>query len=488
MSGLAPGSTGDLSAHGLGGQQDLPISIELAIAGAVAALVVSFTVLAIAWRRPRYDGATDGKPVDEVRATVVRLVLTSVLTLVALVRRRPRTDVRDTANPLAERAAYGRFWGVTRSALQVALRVFGMVLFLYTVVVAIFGVDKVINPFFGIVYVWLWVGIVPMSLFFGPFWKAISPVRTINLLFAKVAGSDPDDGLYTYPARLGYWPAALGLLAFVWLELVYPYSTELSPVRLWFAVYVAVMLVGGALFGNHFYERADPFEVYSSLVAKASVWAVRDGRLLLRSPLANLSSIEPTPGLIGVVGVLFGSTGFDSFGESPPYVTFLQNTEVSGYLLNNLTLVAFCLAAMGIFSLGCVLTGVGPDQRRRDLPDAFAHSVVPIVIGYVVAHYVSYLLEVGSRTLVLASDPFSNGSNYLGTGDWMDITWLAYHPTLLANLKVGAVVVGHVVAATIAHDRALRLLPARHQLTGQLPLLLAMVGFTSGGLFLLFSS
>ena len=444
---LTPGSQGDLSAHGIGGQQDLPISIELAVAGAVAALVVSFTVLAVAWRRPRYDGAVDGRPAPRLLQSVV-------------------------GHPV----------------FTATLRVFGMVVFLYTAMVAIFGVDKVINPFFGIVYVWLWVGVPLLSVFVGPFWKAISPVRTINLLFAKLAGSDPDDGLYRYPARLGYWTAACGLFAFVRLELVFPYSTELSPVRLWFAVYVAAMLVGGALFGSVFYERADPFEVYSTLAGKVSVWAVRDGRLLVRSPLANLASIEPVPGLIGVMGVLFGSTGFDSFGESPPYVKFLQSTDISGNLINNLTLLAFCLAAMGIFSLGCVLTGVGPEQRRRDLPNAFAHSIVPIVVGYVVAHYLSYLLEVGSRTLVLASDPFSDGSDYLGTGDWKDLTWLAYHPTLLANLKVGAVVVGHVMAAVVAHDRALRLLPARHQLTGQLPLLLAMVGFTSGGLFLLFSS
>ena len=48
-------------AHGIGGAKDLPIPLELAIAGAVAALVLSFTVLAIAWRKPRYDAATSGR-------------------------------------------------------------------------------------------------------------------------------------------------------------------------------------------------------------------------------------------------------------------------------------------------------------------------------------------------------------------------------------------------------------------------------------------
>ncbi len=445
MTGADP--VGDLWAHGIGGQQDLPISLGLAVSGAVAALVVSFTVLAVSWRRPRYDAATSGRPA-----------------------------------PVWLRRA------VAHPAFSIAARTFGIVLFAYTVVVAVLGVDKTINPFFGIVFVLLWVGIVPASLLCGPFWKAISPVRTLHLLLTRLAGGDPDDGAYRLPERLGYWPAAAGLYAFVWLELVYPHMAELSPVRLWFAAYVAAMVVGGAVFGSSFFERADPFEVYSTLVGRLSIWGERDGVLLVRSPLANIDTVPVAPGLIGVVGVLFGSTGFDSFSESPTWVRFLQGTQVSGYLLNNLALLGFCLGAMALFSAGCMLTGVGPERRRVTLPDAYAHSVVPIVVGYVVAHYLSYFVEIGARTVILASDPLSNGADVLGTGDWDGISWLSYHPTLLANLKVGAVVVGHVVAAIVAHDRALRLLPRRHQLTGQLPLLVAMVGFTSGGLFLLFSS
>jgi hypothetical protein len=104
------------------------------------------------------------------------------------------------------------------------------------------------------------------------------------------------------------------------------------------------MLVGGAVFGSGFYERADPFEVYSTLMAKLSVWAREDGRLLLRSPLANLSTTEVRPGLVGVVAVLFGSTAFDSFRDSTPWVKFVQSTDLSTYLLNNLALVTFCVA------------------------------------------------------------------------------------------------------------------------------------------------
>ena len=450
-------------AHGIGGAKDLPIPTELAIAGAVAALTVSFTVLALAWRSPRYDAATSGRP---AAGWLDRLV--------------------------------------SSTAFRVALRVVGMVLFLYAAMAAVLGKDLVTNPFLGMFYVWWWVGLVPASLLLGPVWKAVSPVRTINLAFARLAGSHPDEGMFRYPERLGYWPAALGLYAFVWLELVYAYPTELGPVRLWCAVYLAVMLIGGALFGSTFYARADPFEVYSSLVAKMSIWGRRDGRLVVRSPLANLDSTAVRPGLVAVVAVLFGSTAFDSFKDANAWVSFVQDNQFiqthtwGDDLADNLALLAFCLGVGLVFAAGTMATGFdrpAPEAAeaaavriRRDLPGQFAHSIVPIIVGYIVAHYLTYFVEVGQATLIYASDPFGDGSDYLGTADWSVSYWLSYHPTLLANTKVLAVVLGHVLGVVAAHDRAIKLLPKRHQLTGQLPLLFAMVAFTVGGLYLLFAA
>jgi hypothetical protein len=436
-----------ISAHGVGGAKDLPISPELAIAGAVAALTVSFTVLALAWRSPRYDAATSGRPAPAWLAALV-----------------------------------------DAPAFRLVLRAFGLVLLAYAAVAAVLGKDLLTNPVFGMFYVWWWVGLVPVSLLFGPVWKAISPVRSINAFFARISGGDPEQGVFAYPERLGHWPAALGLYAFVWMELVYPYGNELGPVRLWGAAYLAVMLLGGALFGNTFYARADPFEVYSGLVARLSVWGRRDGVLLVRSPLANLDTVPVRPGLVAVVAVLFGSTAFDSFRDSTRWVTFVQGSSLPSLLLNNLGLLVFCVVVGLVFAVGCMLTGIGDGLRRTELPNVFAHSVVPIIVGYIVAHYLSYLVETGQDTLIKASDPLGTGANLLGTGDWSINYWLSYHPTLLATVKVLAVVLGHVVGVIAAHDRAIRVLPPRHQLTGQLPLLLAMVAFTVGGLYLLFAA
>jgi hypothetical protein len=436
-----------LPAHGLGGAQDLPISRELAILGAAAAVAVSFVVLVLAWRKPRYDAATSGRPAPDWLAGIVD-------------------------SPL--------YRGL--------LRLVGLLGLLYVVLVAVRGKDLLINPIFGLFYVWIWVGMVVASLLFGRVWKAISPFRLINDGLARISRGDPEVGVFTYPERLGMWPAAVGLFAFVWMELVYTHNVELAPVRLWMAVYLALMILGGALFGNRFYERADPFEVYSSLVAQLSIWGRRDDLLVIRSPLANLDTTAPTPGLVAVVSVLFGSTAFDAFRESTRWLTFIQGTGYSTYLQNNLGLLGFCVGVGLVLSLGSMATGVGSDLRRRELPAQFAFSVIPIIVGYIVAHYLSYFVEIGTQTLIQASDPLSNGSNLFGTGTWSVPYWLSYHPTFLADSKVVAVVAGHVVGVIAAHERAIKILPKKHQLTGQIPLLLAMIAFTVGGLYLLFSS
>lgn len=451
----------DILAHGVGGSKDLPIPTELAVAGAVAALTISFTVLAIAWRSPRYDAATSGRPAPTWLARTV-----------------------------------------DAPAFLVVTRAIGFAIFAFAAMAAILGEDRLTNPIFGIFYVWWWVGLVPLSLLFGPAYRALSPVRTINAAFARVSGTDPDKGVFTYPERLGYWPAAVGLFAFVWLELIYPYSTELGPVRLWCAGYVAAMLLGGALFGSRFYERGDPFEVYSTLVGKLSVWGRRPdgeaadsrGRLVVRSPLANLDTVEAAPGLVAVAAVLFGSTAFDSFKDSSIWIRFIQNNETLSTsatmvdVANNLALLSFCVGVGLVFAAGTMLTPVEPDVRRRDLPNQFGHSIVPIIIGYIVAHYLTYLVEYGQQTLIQVSDPFSNGSDWFGTADLEVNYWFTYHPTLLASIKVLAVIIGHVIGVIAAHERAVRLLPRRHQLTGQLPLLVAMIAFTVGGLLLLFAA
>ena len=72
---------------------------------------------------------------------------------------------------------------------------------------------------------------------------------------AKATGGDPGKGVYAYPARLGYWPAAVGLYAFVWQELVNPQSAYIGPVRLWLAVYLGATFLVAFVIGYRMTNR-----------------------------------------------------------------------------------------------------------------------------------------------------------------------------------------------------------------------------------------
>ena len=432
-------------AHGIGGSQDLPISLPFALAGAGAALAVSFIVLMLAWRTPRFAAATHGRPLPA-----------------------------------------GLARAFDSGAIPFLLRTLGLLFAAYVTWAALEGPDNLANPTFGVVYVLLWVGIVPASLLFGPFYRAVNPVRTLHMLVSRVTGGDPGKGVLRLPSWVGLWPASLGLLAFVWLELVSPDQAFLWTVRLWFAGYFAVVFIGAAVFGDRWIAAADPFEAYSTLVGQLSPFGrTADGALVLRSPLHNLDGVPAVPGLVAVVGVLLGSTAFDSFQDSLAWVRFTQDQPLGDVLLGTLALVAFCVLVGGLFAVATMAAPPTDGVRRSHLPRLYAHSLVPIVVGYIVAHYLSYLVEVGQQTVIYLSDPMVDGSNYLGTADLQVSYWLSLHPTFLATTKVVAIVTGHVLGVIASHDRAMRLLPLRHRLTGQLPLLMVMVLFTVGGLYLL---
>jgi hypothetical protein len=188
-----------------------------------------------------------------------------------------------------------------------------------------------------------------------------------------------------------------------------------------------------------------------------------------------------------VVAVLFGSTAFDSFKDSNTWLAFIQGRSWNAELVNTLALIGFCLAVGVSFAAATMATRV-PGLPRRSLPDHFAHAVVPIIVGYITAHYLSYFVEVGQQTLILLSDPMGTGANLLGTADLSVNFWLSTHPVFLAVVKVLAVVTGHVLGVISSHDRAIKLLSRRDQLTGQLPLLMVMVAYTGTGLYLLFGA
>ncbi len=436
-----------LLAHGVGSREDLPIPFTYALTGAAIALLVSFLALAFLWREPRLDPERAGRPL-------------------------PGAVARAMDSPVTR-------W---------LLRAFGLVATAYVVMAAVFGKDDALNPTAGSVYVLFWIGVPLLSLLLGPVWRLLNPIRTVHELLSRALGTRPQDGLARLPASLGYWPAAATLLAFVWMELIAPSNTSLAVLRTFFAAYFAVNLLAATFFGSRWFDKGDGFEVFSSLAGRLSPLGRRgDGRLVFRNPLAGVAGTPTAPGLFAVVGVLLGSTAYDSLSNAPWWISKVQGGALPTRWAETLGLFAVVALVTGAFFVASALSGRGSGIPPVVLAREYAHTIIPIVMGYVVAHYWSLLVLVGQVTLIRLSDPLGTGADWLGTAD-RGINPTLADTTLVAVIQVTAVVLGHVLGVILAHDRAVRLLPRGRAVVGQIPLLALMVAYTVGGLSLLFGS
>jgi hypothetical protein len=423
-------------AHGLGGSNDLPIPYTYALIGAAWALTFTFAVVVLAWKKPRFDAMKPGRPLPQWVTTACDA-------------------------PAAR-------WTVA---------VAGLLLAAWVTAAAVFGPQDGDNALPGVFYVLLWVGLVALSLAIGPVWRLLSPVRTVYRLLPPSRRDPP----LAYPDLWGYWPAAVGLFAFVWLELASPDPGSLAAVKVWLLVYVVVTFAGACAFGTRWNARADPFEVYGVVASRLSpLRRNADGRIAIGNPFDHLPSMPVRPGTVAVLAILLGSTAFDSFSAMPQWRNLVDDasgsTPAIAVLIRTAGLLLFAGVVATTFWFAARATGGVDAQRRRELPGLMAHSLIPIVIGYVFAHYLTYLVERGQQTLL----------RLVGLSDVQPYYLLSSHPSVLATLKVAFVVGGHVAGVIAAHDRALGLLPKRHQVTGQLAMMLVMVGYTFTGLYLLF--
>lgn len=436
-------------AHGVGTRSDLPLPVWLAALGAGTALTISFVVLAVLWRGPRLRrdaGVALPRGLTRVLdATATRILLAGLTlgaaVLVCLVGFLGPADVERNLAPWA-------------------------------------------------FFVTFWVGLVPASALFGPVWRVLNPLRLLHAALSALLRVDRERGVAPLPEWARYWPAAASLAAFGWFELVYPGRAEPASVAWFITVYAVVHTGAAVLFGRRWFERGDGFEVYSTLLGSLSPLGRRstDRALVLRNPLHGLEAVQSGPGLVGVVVVLIGTTAYDGVSRT----SWWQRNVPAGVLnatlgLSCATLLIALVFLIGTWSLVAPPEGNGPAPRPGD----FAHTLVPIAAGYAIAHYFSLLIFDGQLTLILASDPFDRGDDLLGlAGRTIDYTVLGTSTlgtSTIASVQITAIVLGHLVAAVAAHDRAVRLLPTAAAVRTQYPLLIAMVALTMGAVGLIFA-
>ena len=440
------------AAHGFGQRYDLPLPLSLYLFGAAGAVVVSFIIVGLFVRggasRTGFDRRFDLMPYG-----IGRLIL--------------------------------------HPAFGLVLKLIAFVIFAVTVMAGFIGnQDPYRNLAPTMVWIVFWVGLAYVSAFIGDIWAVVNPWRTIFAAVERLSKLVANRPRLGYPEALGVWPACLLLLVFSWIELVYPSPAEPRHIA-WFATaYTLLTWAGMVLFGEETWlQRGEVFSlVFSTLARLAPTEMDRRERICLLRPFAGgLLAGPASPSMTAFVLLLLSTVLYDGLLATPQWVAaesipaaVLGGGESAVLVVRSIGLVGFWLFFLGVFiGVAAVMSRfAGGLYSARQMAQHLALTLVPIVIGYHLAHYILLLLVQGQYVVPLISDPFGFGWNLFGTSGYrVDIAIVGAR--FAWYTAVTAILFGHIAAVSLAHLKAMRVLPDRNAaLRAELPLTALMVAYT----------
>jgi hypothetical protein len=456
-------------AHALIVKQDLPIPAWLFAWAASIVLVASFVAISVAWRKPRLE--------DE--------------------RWRP-----------ASSALSRLLLGWPTQILCGALGVFLLGVAIYSGLRGTEAPDR--NFAITFLFVTAWIGFPFLSALLGNVFSPFNPWRAIGRVagggFRLLAGQG--SARLAYPRRLGRWPAAVGLLAFVWLEVVYGstggVAVGLDPAvaataALLYSAYALAMM---ALFGVEAWcERGEVFSVYFGMFSQLAPLGVHQGRVGRRRPLSAATHWATLPGSAALVIASIASTSFDGAQEGAfksAIESLSRHLAGAGFgfaAALRLSDSVFMLLTFGgvalIYALGVRgMRSVPGAPSTAKLRMGFAHSLIPIALAYLVAHYFSlFVYQEQAQFGYLLSDPLGTSSTDLFGTASAGIDFRVLGANAIWYIQVGSLIAGHVAGLVLAHDRALVYWKDYRRATrSQYWMLAVMVAFTCFGLYLLSAS
>jgi hypothetical protein len=451
-------ATAPAAAHGFGQRYDLPIPLSFYLFGAAAAVVVTFVIVGL------------------------------------FVRDTSRSHDHAGIDLLAAR--FGR--SIANDTTVAVLKAAALLIFLITIAAGFVG-DQ--NPYKNIAptMVWVigWVGVAYVSAFVGNLWIVVNPWRTLFRSTENIAQAIAGRGDFSlhlrYPPVLGVWPAVILLLALAWVELVYPNPAVPRFLALLAVAYSSLTFTGMFLFGcETWLEHGEVFTVVFGTFARFAPFDVRGGshpQLGLRPfAVGLLDSSAVSNSMAAFVLLVLASVLYDGALTTPEWgdlesalaAHFSAFGDLKLMVIRTVGLVAFWLLFYGVYiGISAVMSAAAMGcSRPLVLARNFAFTLVPIAIGYHLAHYLTFLLIQGQYIIPLASDPFGFGWNLFGTASYrvdigiVDARFAWY-------TAVTAILLGHVAAVYLAHVKAMAVLDTRAAaLRSQVPLTALMVVYT----------
>ena len=453
-------------AHALASRQDLPIPAWLFAWGASIVLIVSFFALSVAWRAPRFEEEgwrPLGAGLSRVLLSLPAQILYGVIGVFLL-----------------GVAAYAGLRGTEAPDRNFALT---------------------------FIFVTCWLGFPFLSVVLGDVFRPFNPWRAVGRAvggtFSGIAGQRP--ARLRYPEAVGRWPAAIGLMAFVWLEVIYGGSggvaVGLNPhvTAVAILVYSAYTLVMMGLFGvEEWCERGEIFSVYFGMLSQLGSFGVKDGRLGVRKPFSAAVHWATIPGSAAVVIASIASTTFDGAQEGAfkggiewlyERLSDIGIDGITGLRLTDTIFMALSFCGVGLVYLIGVrgMASVDGAPSREKLRKGFTHTLIPIAFAYLVAHYFSlFVFQEQAQFTYLLSDPLGTTTTDLFGTASSGINFRVISANTIWYVQVGVLVLGHVLGLTLAHDRATAFWgDYRQAARSQYWMLAVMVAFTCFGLYLL---
>lgn len=357
--------------------------------------------------------------------------------------------------------------------------------------------DPLSNPLPLMIWTIWWVALVSLQGLIGNMWRWINPWSG-PVALARL-GLGPG-GMLRLPVQLGYLPALVTFLAFAALLMADPAPSD--PARLaryvggyWMASFAAMLV-----FGPRWARRGEGLSVVMSQYARVSLFARRKGHFALGVPgWQVMAGRVPPLGLAVLALVMLGSGSFDGLNETFWWLGFLGvnplefpgrsavvTQNIIGLVVANLLLIAVFAATIWL-GLRLNRSDIGLTRAVR----IFAPTILPIALGYHIAHYLPSFLVESQYAFAALNDPLARGDDLLGLGTFYVTTGFFNTPDtvrLIWLTQAGAVVLGHVLAVVLAHAVAARCFgSARRAFIGHAPLAIFMIGYTFFGLWLLAS-
>ena len=245
------------------------------------------------------------------------------------------------------------------------------------------------------------------------------------------------------------------------------------------------MVAAMAVFGVETWTRhGEAFSVYFNLLSRLSIFERRGDVVGTRPLLHGLPPLERVPGTVGFVVVMIGTVTFDGLSQGALWKNLSGGAD--GVFADTIGLLLGVALVASFYQLGMLgARTVGGGFEAQSLARAFVHSLVPIAAVYVAAHYLTFLIFEGQAIRYTAADPFGQGWDLFGWAS-AGINYGLLSQNATWYLQVSLVVLGHVAALMLAHDRALVVYGSAKAATrSQVVMLVLMVCFTCLGLWLL---